>query len=136
MIVLEKLPVDIQHMIWEKARTSVREWKKDLDALDDLKMDALLDKEEWSELEELFIDEFQLMQVKYKKTRDYIDYMRESFKYDLGISKTKPWPHYKPKNRKCSSCGYLAIPIQEPSWKNKCIECFKHEKYPWKYGFR
>ena len=122
MLNIEELPSEIQLMIWTNARLSAKDWENDLE-------DMPLHR--WESYTELL-----RMDRKQRKTLDYILYMKRVKEFELGLRKKKPHPHYLPTCRKCKSCGDLTIPKSEPSWKTQCIECFKHTKHPWKYGFR
>lgn len=113
MLNIEDLPTEIQLMIWRYAHKIAYTERNLADDADDEKAYRCA-----------------------KKAGDYCLYMRDVNEYDLGLTKYKPWPHYLPTCRKCKTCKHLSIPKSDPAWKTQCIECYKHSKYPWIYGFR
>ncbi len=121
MFDIEQLPNEIQLMIWTYAQKAAKSWGDDLNRLNDF---TLSDR--------YGIHLYRIQQ----KATDYIIYMKRVKQYELGINKNKPWPHYLPQCRPCTNCGNRTILKTEPSWKRQCLDCFKHSKHPWIYGFR
>ena len=119
MIEVLNLPIEIQEIIWDKASKAAA-FERDI---------VLNEKNDFNDSDEM-------LYRRADKSQKYCLYMRNMAQHDLGIRKKKPWPHYLPVCRRCSVCGHLRIPLEEPSWKKRCKECWQHETMPWVYGFR
>ena len=113
---VEELPDEIQLIIWQKAQMASSSWLTDL--WQQMYNNSETNDDEFIELE--------LMERKQMKTSKYIAYMKNMKRFELGMSKYQPEPHYVPVFRKCKVCDKYEIPKSYPTWKNKCVTCFKN----------
>ena len=95
MFDIEQLPNEIQLMIWTYAQKAAHDWADDLGlGLDDhdLKYNYI-QPPYLNNLTPLAL--YRLVRIQ-RFTTDYIIYMKRVKRYELGINKNKPWPHYPP----------------------------------------
>ena len=121
---IEDLPLEIQKKIWDEATCVARDCRNEITHLqrDNRKSTCPWKKE--------IAKELKIIERKCEKGKHYCDYMHYLTQYKLGECEKEPWPYYKPKYRKCKSCGDMAIHVEEPHWKKICIDCYKDKNHP------